>query len=185
MRTILLVALFLVNLSAIPRSTAEPSPVGRWLMNQPMSLWDWGMFEASRNAERIAEYAERSIGKVAYGHAGYDWKSNEIEMRMIVSDYHAETSHENCNKVRRTFIGQVAGTWSLRDENHVRTSLRSKIDTWFSHRGYQNETRDKELGQEDVPYCLRENRSIEQEREHRVPRADHGVRCTLEPQEIT
>ena len=31
---------------------AEPGPVGNWLMNEPLTLWDFGMMNMERDAKR-------------------------------------------------------------------------------------------------------------------------------------
>ena len=137
----------LAVLSVTAESIAEPGPIGQWLMNQPLTLWDKGMFEATEAANQAAEYVGKNIGNISYGRAQYDWDNNEIDVLVSVSGYSADTNHENCNKVRRAFISYLADAFVLDNVDRARIILRLNISSWFSHHGYQNQGRDKELGE--------------------------------------
>ena len=132
--------------TALP-SYAEPGPIGRWLMSEPVSLWDWGLLEAGKEVDQAAEYVAGHFGQRAHGWVRYNWKNNEIDLRVTIRAYDGDISHEICNKVRRAFIGALAYTFSLVNEDLVRDLLRENIDSWFSHNGYRNAERDKELGE--------------------------------------
>lgn len=144
MRAILLVACVLVAGSV----KAEPGPVTRWLMDEPLTLWDWGMHQAKRESKQAAEYVWKDFGEKGFvlGGAYYDWDNNEITLWVVDLNYAAETNHENCNKVRRAFIAAlIARNYSLKNADAALSALRIKIDRWFSHFGYENNERDNKL----------------------------------------
>ena len=68
-----------LNVLAMP-SIAEPGPIGRWLMGEPLSLWDKGMFEANEAARRAATFVGSHRGELAWGSASYNWNNNEIDL---------------------------------------------------------------------------------------------------------
>ena len=55
-----------LNVLAMP-SIAEPGPIGRWLMGEPLSLWDKGMFEANEAARRAATFVGSHRGETRMG----------------------------------------------------------------------------------------------------------------------
>ena len=139
-----LAALFLAGMAG--SATAEPGPIGRWLMNEPLTLWDWGMFKASKEAEQAAEFIGERGEYRAFAWAHYNWNHNEIEIGMGSLSYPGEASHENCNEVRRDFIRYFADFYSLENEDTARSSLHNNIASWFSHEGWERKVRDEELG---------------------------------------
>ena len=72
-------------LAAVTSARAEPGPVGRWLMNEPASLFDLGMIRLNMEAktwERPHDTFNIEM-KEAYGgiplyFAKYDWDENRI-----------------------------------------------------------------------------------------------------------
>ena len=128
---------------------AEPGPIGRWLMNTPLTLWDWGMMRADQAAEKAALQTQRFV--VGDGEwsssAWYSWENNEIEIVVDVASLTADMSHEGCNEARRSFIGVLSGAWNLRDEQLARQRMSETIGRWFSHEGFQRENRDEDLAE--------------------------------------
>lgn len=148
---------------------AEPGPIGRWLMSQPVTLWDRGMDRADAAAKR----AERAVGNAARTPAGaawaaappaahmvegdayYDWNANEITLRMAVIGATGTITHERCNDWRRGFMQALAFgfVFSIEDDGSARSVAAAKelftekIDGWFSHSGYVMKDRDTKLGE--------------------------------------
>ena len=145
MKLRLLLTAFLIVLAMPVR--AEPGPIGIWLMNEPASLWDWGMKRAREEAQHAAEAASRltQIDGWWEGTAWYSWENNEIEIRVDVTGLD-EASHDTCNKVRREFIGWLALT-ALNDEQKARVKIHDMIGGWFSHEGYSMNNRDERLAE--------------------------------------
>ena len=125
----------LAVLSVTAESIAEPGPIGRWLMTTPMSLWDKGMFEVGNTVKRATEHI--ASGYDARGGVNYDWDNNEINIWLSVHNYPNDLSHENCNKIRRTFIGHIASAKGEDDDNIAALLLYASIASWFSHIGYK------------------------------------------------
>ena len=136
-----------LNVLAMP-SIAEPGPIGRWLMGEPLSLWDKGMFEANEAARRAATFVGSHRGELAWGSASYNWNNNEIDLFFNVQGFRDDPTHEKCNELRRYFIGHVAaGAHFMHDEEQSRARVQHTIDEWFSHYGYRDKQRDEELAE--------------------------------------
>ena len=154
MQTILRIVCILALMSGTPLvvtlalpSRAEPGPIGGWLMNEPLTLWDRGMMRAREEADRAGKRVARDAGKGGWALTSYNWEDNEIEIRLIVIGFHGNVSHENCNIARRSFISELTGYSIQRDAALVRKYLPEQISAWFSHIGFQSKTRDKKLGE--------------------------------------
>ena len=57
---------------------AEPGPIGEWLMDQPVSLWDMGMTRIRQDAQRASGYLLKDAQLEGVPDAYYDWGANEI-----------------------------------------------------------------------------------------------------------
>ena len=60
MKRLLLLTMALIVLAMPVR--AEPGPIGNWLMNEPVTLWDWGMMRMKEAAQEAADHATLNDG---------------------------------------------------------------------------------------------------------------------------
>ena len=148
-RLIVTVALMLLANSA----HAEPGPIGQWLMNDPLTLWDHGMMRAENEADEAAKRVAKKLDiQVMGAWVYYSWDDNEITISMTVLNFPEKLSHANCNEVRRFFIAELIGlgpSWGSATEQGASIDylMHYKIGDWFSHRGFQRGDRDEELSE--------------------------------------
>ena len=151
----------------LPFSTplgAEPGPVGQWLMNEPVTLWDRGMDAIN---EAVGQAVEDTLYETDF--AVYDWDNNEITIAINATVEKDFISHDICNTLRRAAIGAIAGIgwdWDKRDYTQsefpsgyggegqppvsewlVAKRIPQQVSDWFSHSGYFRSDRDRELGE--------------------------------------
>ena len=129
-----------------PPSLSEPNSVARSLMRTPVTLWDKGMMEARKAAGGAAERIAGRDRSSARGGARYDWHTNEIDIYLEVTGYRGDRSHENCNDMRRRFIGQLAGHVDP-PQKPPEAELLGRIRAWFSHVGYRDRSHDEKLAE--------------------------------------
>ena len=123
---------------------AEPGPVGQWLMNDPLTLWDLGMMNMDRDAEQAAEFIQTSdSGWIAW--ARYDWDNNEIEVTLGVVGFDGTATHDTCNDTRRSFLAALLGAYDLYSEKKAGELAHQAIGWWFSHKGFERKSRDEKL----------------------------------------
>ena len=123
---------------------AEPGPIGQWLMNEPVTLWDRGMVRADDAAKR----ASQSIFEVpdedmSTGLAWYEWDNNQIVIASYFYHWGGPLTYDECNALRRAFIHHMIGV-SITSE-HFETAMHGTIKAWFSHEGFQRGNRDEDL----------------------------------------
>ena len=145
MRTIIAAAAVAVMLAG--PAGAEPGPLGTWLMNQPVTLWDRGMDRASETAARAGKTSAPLAGSRRWGHAKYHWDNNEIELWLTITGDTGRITHKRCNDIRRGFLRElVYGQLPVR-QPAVKELLTIMIDRWFSHSGFARKARDEKLGE--------------------------------------
>lgn len=123
---------------------AEPGPVGKWLMSEPLTLWDHGMMNMERDAKQAAENIKKTDGRwIAW--ARYNWDNNEIEITLFVIGFNGAVTHETCNDTRRSFLAALLNAYELYSEEKARELAHQAIGWWFSHKGFASKSRDEKL----------------------------------------
>ena len=151
------IAFAAVTIAACPHSlNAEPGPIGRWLMNTPVTLWDRGMDAMDEKAKGLHELEPLSwlpAGmKILGAWVHYDWDNNEIDIFALFPDTpEVYIDHEWCNTVRTRVISRVTGFPEGMTETLVTDdgsfAISDVVGGWFSHSGYQEGDRDEALGE--------------------------------------
>ncbi len=106
-------ALTAIAVAVCPHSSiAEPGPIGQWLMNTPVTLWDRGMDAMNKEASKLRDLNPSDWlppGMVDPPHAfvSYDWDNNEIILYVSFNTQEIYIDHEWCNIVRRRVISRV------------------------------------------------------------------------------
>ncbi len=123
---------------------AEPGPIGKWLMSEPLTLWDHGMMNLEQDADRAVEYVKLGDGNwIAW--TRYDWDNNEIEVALSVIGYAGTATHDTCNDTRRSFIAALINAYGMYSEKRAGELAHRAIGWWFAHNGFAKESRDEKL----------------------------------------
>ena len=128
---------------------AEPNDTAKWLMNEPVTLWDRGIDVADAEAERIARALGKPRGTGQVGWAYYDYANNEINIGMRIEGYESLTAptHEDCNEIRWFFVNNLNAWYSAAHDEQAQTeALYKSVSHWFTHRGFSNTSRDEDIG---------------------------------------
>ena len=135
-----LVLLLLLGLVSIGH--AEPSPSIRYLMNEPVTLFDWGIL---RLYEYLDEYTSHYLNtnsvRDIYCTVRYDYKKNNIIISMIVtrqmqSQSEAPSSvRAGSREICRTITQTLRQEFLTDRDSHVRRA--SGIYRFFGHIGFR------------------------------------------------
>jgi len=121
---------------------AEPGRVTRWLMNEPMSLMDWGMVSIEKKLADLKIAESVFTSKFFYGSAEYDWEADRI--RIHVSFIGKGTEAECIENLKRAKAAFLNFTWD--EKEHPRVA-REVLRTLFAHRGgYSSKSEPPDLG---------------------------------------
>lgn len=145
MRKILLAAaLCLTILSTGLPSYAEPGRVARWLMGEPMSLFDWGLYKADKKTAELKSMKEKFSSDFFYGAADYDWGMNRIRLR--VNFIGKGTEAECIENIKRAKGAFLDFTWNEKEQVKV---ARDVFTTLFSHEGgYKSKSHPSDIGEQ-------------------------------------
>ena len=124
---------------------SEPTPTIKYLMNEPVSMLDWGIYNMAQRLRPLQEH--KDVGDVS---VDYVWKKNRI---LITAHYKYDArsksekeSKRRCeelvNSIKRHFrVDPKTGKGVLLDR-------RSSLGFLFGHAGYRGSNQPKNLYQE-------------------------------------
>ena len=118
----------------------EPGPVGKWLMAEPVTLWDLGMIRA----EKAVDNAAASLSGRVFGSVVYDWDNNEIVIYFRTFDAEFLT-HAKCNEVRRHALTELAGAPKHYSNTAKMELIQDVIGAWFRMAAMRMSTEIKNL----------------------------------------
>jgi len=175
-RTLLGALLLATTVNTAP-SQAEPGPVSTWLMKEPLTLFDWGMYRASKSMDRVATRLKEIYPDGWFStYETYSWDHDEIHFSWRVAfdpdDWHPTddpgdwpATHDTCNYFRKLILRSVLwllvspeeiendfmnpGLQTGKDAWDTRERAGIVLDKWFSHAG------ERSLG---IPYFERMGR---------------------------
>lgn len=146
MKNFFLLLFFLVVFAS--HSYAEPSATFKYLMNEKMTMMDWGLFRLDKhlnNGLKSLELINTIIKKTSIVY--YDWDTNRITIRLVLHVKGWET--ENIKPVKEFC---KAATKDYRDLLHtdVEPNLRRHvgIKSYFLHNGWTDSTEPENLMKE-------------------------------------
>ena len=137
---------------------AEPSKTLEYLMNEPASMLDIGIFKLNReldNSDSEFNYADKSLKKIA-AVASYDYEKNKliIDFRYRLNLYLFTTKgwdakdvcKDQLSRVRRKFGFDYSGERNKDSEAMLREFLSTA--NYFIHSGYKRTNMPKNFGTE-------------------------------------
>lgn len=137
-----------LSLSNVSATCADPGPVVQWLMNEPASLFDIGIWKLDLELERISEI-ELEWAMSAY--ADYDWARNRITIKARVSKFQSrgEDPIKQLKRGCRSWMEHLRsnGGVLIYSSGYIPDSKSSKYSDYFAHFGYNNENQPKDYRQ--------------------------------------
>lgn len=125
-----------------PIALAEPGRVTKSLMDEPMSIFDWGIFKLDQKLETFRQFKTVFMGEYLMGSAAYDWDADRIRINLgfIGTGSQAECI-ENLKRAKLALLNFPA-------EAELRTAASKAMSSFFSHEGgYQSARQPKDAGE--------------------------------------
>jgi hypothetical protein len=63
---------------------AEPNKAMSWLMDEPMSLFDWGIYKTDKKVADLKIASSMFTAQFFSGSAEYEWEANRIRLRVLL-----------------------------------------------------------------------------------------------------
>ncbi len=125
--------------------SAEPSRSISYLMEDSLSMFDWGVFRMESSITNI-KFKEFDLIN-HYGRVNYDWDSNRINLETIVYPYYKSLEKSGSKTICRQAIIQVKEHFGYGIEE---AGLRAVfgIPSYFKHIGYVKKNAPESLGKD-------------------------------------
>jgi hypothetical protein len=118
---------------------AEPTPKIKALMDEPVSLFDWGIFQIAQQLSNL-----KVAGEDVATSAAYDWSTNMIKVVFAGSNFKATGKEEAKNTCKEIIVEVKSHLYidHFTGKPHSVGGLfkNSFIATAFSHAGFQRTT---------------------------------------------
>ena len=122
-----------------PCALAEPTPGIQYLMEEPVSMLEWGL-------HRLSSHLQASLGaNSGTAETRYWWATNRIQIRLTLID--TPPSVEEARNVCAKTIDWVRGTLAVVDGQPQLSGV-SAVPSFFSHHGFRGRNEPQALGPE-------------------------------------
>lgn len=130
---------------------AEPDSKVRWLMNQPVSMFDWTIFQLSARLEEmfaenesVEKLSEKNV-RLDIAFARYNWVENRIYIQITAID--APATPEACEFVVKTSRSILLDDYGFGSESRLERAT-NFFDEQIRHEGgYMQEEQPDDLAQ--------------------------------------
>jgi hypothetical protein len=135
-------AVFVACILCASTVQADPSPSVRYLMDEPISLFEWGIFRLQARAEHFVW--DHLDVKSQSARVEYDWAKNQLQIEMTVYP-HAQslqrtTVRETCGSLIRQMKVLLGVTPGLEEFRQI-----YGIGTFFRHQQFEKSNEPKTL----------------------------------------
>ena len=125
---------------------AEPTKTTSWLMAEPMSLFDWGIYKTDKKLADLKTASSMFTAQFFSGSAEYDWDANRIRLRVLL---HGKGTDAECLENLKVAKGAFLDfKW---DEKEQLRAAPAVFQALFSHEGgYKSKGTPADIGDELV-----------------------------------
>lgn len=99
-----------------PKAQADPSPSVRYLMNERVSMFEWGIFLLQTRAEHFAWDRGLDV-RSQFARVEYDWQKNELGIKLVVYPAYKSLQQATAREACGSFISQMKTLLGGRPEN--------------------------------------------------------------------
>lgn len=125
-------------------ANAEPTRTAQWLMDEPMSLFDWGIYKTDKKLSDLKQAKQSFLNEFFYSAAEYDWSANRI--RLKVNFIGKGTEAECIDNIKRAKGAFLNFTWAERDQPRAAKEVFASL---FSHEGgYRSKSEPPNIGEQ-------------------------------------
>ena len=127
-------------------ASADPNPTIAWLMEDQLTMWDWGIIRLEQRAQAAADEIAGDSPLRFRSRASHSFVENKLFISMESLNYPGPYTAERCNDIRRQALRHIIADPS-RDNYHVWPA--GVIDALFSHPGgFYRKDRPDDIGQQ-------------------------------------
>jgi hypothetical protein len=132
LRTLFVLTVWIILASS--RTQAEPSPSVRYLMNEQVSMFEWGIFLLEAQVKRF-EWDDGLDIKKQFAHVEYDWPKNQLEIQVVVYPRYQSLQKTTARQVCSSLISQMKFHFGL-DPRYPELRDMEGLGTFFHHKQF-------------------------------------------------
>ena len=118
---------------------AEPTPTVMWLMNEPVSIFEWGLNKMKKRLDSLEISAETGV---LSRRVHYNWDDNTITIATIVYPGIENVTKNACEEEWWTIAEAFGTTKDIESDEYVYKGVfRTTYEAFFSHQDYTNKER--------------------------------------------
>jgi hypothetical protein len=122
----------------------EPDSSVKYLMNEPVTMFDWGLYRLSAFAKLIAiGQSRRGEGKVIVTNVGYNWSKNRINITIAVYPNADSLKKHNLRDLCTTVVKKYKTALGYKDTGRYKKMF--GIQRFFKHEGFKKNNEPKGL----------------------------------------
>lgn len=131
--------LFLLLVSV--NATAEPSNAFRYLMDEPLTLFEWGLYHLDKYTDHLEFTRLNLISN--HSNINYDWDANRLRVEFVVYAKNKSLAHTSAKDVCKEAMRSAREDFAVKYDSKVREFM--GISRFFEHIEFRNSTRPKNL----------------------------------------
>ncbi len=135
--------LIILSILLIPIKTyAEPSSSVTYLMNEPFSLFDWGLYKLE-DSLKDTKFKDLHLIFRTLSSVDYEWNKNVINITLTIYPSYSSLSKGDPKKICRSALTSIKERYGFGWEKDIRFLV--SIKRFFQHKGYEKKDEPKTL----------------------------------------
>jgi hypothetical protein len=136
--------IFLVLVTVPCLASAEPSKTFRYLMDEPVTMFEWGIYKLNIYTNSIKF---KNIDLInSNSSIGYDWDKNRLKIEFVVYPKYAGLNKVSAIEICKLATTQVRKAFGTEFKNDLRSVF--GVSKFFEHEGFVNKSRPDKLMEE-------------------------------------
>ncbi|MGA2351354.1 MAG: hypothetical protein ABSF70_13045 [Terracidiphilus sp.] len=119
-----------------PTAQADPSPSVRYLMNEQVSMFEWGIFLLQTHVEHFAWNRGLNV-RSQFAHVEYDWQKNELGIKLVVYPAYQSLQQATARQACGSLMSQMK-TLLGADPKMPEIREMQGIGTFFHHKQFES-----------------------------------------------
>jgi len=126
---------------------AEPDSTIKYLMDEPLSMLEWGMYRMNKSLDEI--YGDKyNIDHDLTNIVRYDWDNNRIIINCIVGLYGRFEEKKQAQAACKNIVRKYRSTFGVNADTGKPVGFGTLYNLYFSHQGFKSPSMPKNINKD-------------------------------------